>query len=184
MGRIVVRTKSNRTGRRVLKTPLEDRLVCAPANKRYSQCCKAIEAEFKRNFHKPWQAYIEKVSEVIASYVGSRCTSDEGKYRIIRFLAEGGLREDAGRAELREMLGRPQVEEEAWQTYLEEFGKLLKEREEGLKTASYEHGVEKRALWREITDQIHYECHPDDDKRTKSEKAESRKLNRSKSQAS
>ena len=163
MGKIVIPTKSNKTGKRVLKTPLGGKWICAPANRRYSKSCKAIEAEFKRNMHKPWQAYIEKMSEVIASYVGSKSASDEDRYRIIKFLAEGGLTEYAGRPQLGDIPGLYQVEQEAWQGYMEAFGKLLKEREEALDRARYEHGVEKRALWKEISDYYQHECHPEDD---------------------
>ena len=180
MGMIVVPTKFNKTGKRVLKTPLEDKWVCAPANRRYRESCKAIQAEFKRNMHKPWRAYIERMAQVLASYVGSNSASNEDRYRITKFLAEGRLTESAGRPQLGDIPEISQEEEEAWENYIEESSKVFGKWEEGLERASYEHGVEKRALWREITDHIHYEYHPEDDKRAKFEKAEIKKLNMSK----
>ena len=163
MGKIVVPTKLNKTGKRVLTDPYNDKLVCGPANRRYRQSYIAIEAEFNKNMHKPWQAYIEKMSKVIASYVGSESASDEDRYRIIKFLAEGGLRETAlDRPQLGDIPEISQMVQEAWQNYMEAFGKLLKEREEALKRASYEHDVMKRALRREISDYFHHQFHPED----------------------
>lgn len=167
MGKIVIPTKSNKTGKRVLKTPLEGKWVCAPANKRYSQSYKAIMDEFKRNMHKPWQAYVERMAEVLASYVGSKSASKEDRYKIVKFLAEGRLTESAGRPELGDIPDISQEEQEAWETYIEEYGKVYGKWEEDLERASYEHGVEKRALWKEISDYYHHECHPEGDKQKK-----------------
>jgi hypothetical protein len=164
VGKIVIPTKWNKSGKRVLKTPLEGKWVCAPADKRYRESCRAIEAEFKRNMHKPWQAYVERMAEVLASYVGTKSASKEERYRIVKFLAEGRLTESAGRPQLGDIPEISQEEQEAWETYIDEYSKVYGKREEDLKRASYEHDVEKRALWREITDHIHYQYHPEDRK--------------------
>lgn len=150
MGKIVVPTKFNKVGKRVLTTPVEGKWVCAPADRRYRQSRRAIEAEFRSNIHKPWQAYIETMSRFLASYVGSNSASEEDRYRIIRFLAECKLTENADRPQLGDIPGLSQVEQEARKTYVNAFNKLLKKREEALKQASYEHDVEKRELWKEV----------------------------------
>lgn len=164
MGELRIRTKYNKTGWRILKTPLDDKWVYAPANRKYREACKEIRDKFDRNKDKPLKAYIERMSEVIASYLGSESASDEDRYRIIEFLAEGGLIKSRDKPELGEIPGLSKMVEEAWEKYTEESSKLWKEREEGLDRARYEHGVMKRALWREITEHIHYECHPEDEK--------------------
>lgn len=163
MDKIVVPTRFNKTGRRVLKLPLDDKQVCAPANKRYSQSYKAIMDEFNRNMHKPWQAYVERMAEALASYVGSKSASKEDRYKIVKFLAEGRLTESASRPQLGDIPDISQEEQEAWETYIEEYGRVDGKWKEDLERASYEHGVEKRALWREISDYYHHECHPEDD---------------------
>jgi hypothetical protein len=164
MDEIVVPTRFYKTGRRRLKLPLDDKQVCAPANRRYRQSYKAIEAEFHSNMHKPWQAYFERMTEVLASYVSSESASKEERYRIVKFLAEGRLTESADRPQLRDIPGISQEEEEAWEAYMEERGKVYGKWKEGLERASYEHDVEKRALRREVTDHIHYQYHPEDKK--------------------
>ena len=165
MGKIVIPTKFNKTGRRVLTTPLQEKWICAPANRRYRQSCKAIEAEFKRNKDKPLQSYIEEMSHFLASYIASNSASDEDRYRITKFLAKCSLRQsERWSRQLGDIPGLSQVEQEAWQTYMDAFNKLLKEREEALDRASYEHDVMKRALRREIDDHIHHQYHPEDDK--------------------
>lgn len=166
MEELRIPTKFNKTGIRVLKTPLEDKWVCAPANRKYRQACKTITDKFDRNEDKPLKEYIEKMSRIIACYVGSESASDEDRYRIIKFLAEGGLTgsKSADRPEIGDIPGLSKMVQEAWQKYMEESSKLWKEREEALEEARYKHGVERRALWREITDHIHYQYHPEDKK--------------------
>jgi hypothetical protein len=117
--------------------------------------------------HKPWQAYIEKMSQFLGSYVGSNSASEEDRYRIIKFLAECELTENAGRPQLGDIPGLSQVEQEARQTYMGAFGKLLKEGEEALKRASYEHEVDKRELWKEAEDYLRNQSHPEDDKQNR-----------------
>ena len=167
MGKIVVPTKFNKLGKRVLKTPVEGKWVCAPADRRYRQSCKVIEVEFRRNMHKPWQAYIEKMSQFLASYVGSNSASEEDRYRIIKFLAECKLTENGGRPQLGDIPGLSQVEQEARKNYVDAFNKLLKKREEALKRASYEHDVEKRELWKEVEEYLSNQSHPEDDKQNR-----------------
>ena len=176
MGKIVIPTKFNKTGRRVLTTPLQEKWVCTPANRRYRQSYDAIEAEFRRNKDKPLQAYIEEMSHFVASYTASNSASDEDRYRTTKFLAECSLRltgpmaiggpSDSKRwsRQLGDILGLSQVEEKAWQTYVDASSRLEKEREEALDRARDECSTMKRALWREISDHIHRQCHPEDDK--------------------
>jgi hypothetical protein len=175
MGKIVIPTKFNKTGRRVLTTPLQEKQVCAPANQRYRQSYDAIEAEFIRNKDRPLQAYIEEMSHFIASYIASNSASNEDRYRITKFLAESSLRQTGPLAivrrqdserwsrQLGDIPGLSQVEEEAWQTYVDASNKLEKEREEALNRTGSERDAMKRALWREISDHIHHQCHPEDD---------------------
>ena len=65
--------------------------------------------------------------------------------------------------QLGDILGLSQMEKEAWHTYIEASSKLWKEREEALGRSNYEHVTMKRALWREISDHIHHQYHPEDD---------------------
>ena len=87
MDKIVIPTKFNKTGRRVLTTPLQEKSVCAPANLQYKQSYSAIEDEFRRKKDKPLQQYIEEMSHFVASYIASNSPSDEDRYRITKFLA-------------------------------------------------------------------------------------------------
>jgi len=176
MGKIVVPTKFNKTGKRVLTTPLQEKWVCAPANRQYRQAYHAIESEFKKKKDKPLYQYIETMSHFIASYIASSSASNEERYKITKFLAEGSLREIGPMAiggrmnsqrwsqQLGNIPGLSQAEEESWQTYVEESNKLWKRREDALSKASDEHDAMKRALWREISDHIHHQYHPEDDK--------------------
>jgi hypothetical protein len=176
MDKIVIPTKFNKTGKRVLTTPLKEELVCAPANRRYKQSYYAIEAEFRRNKDKPLQTYIEEMSHFIASYIASNSASDGDRYRITKFLAECNLkqtgpiaivgRQDSERwsRQLGDVPGLSQVEEEAWHAYVDASNRLEKEREEALARARDERDAMKRALWREISDHIHQQCHPEDEK--------------------
>lgn len=167
MGKILIPTKFNKTGRRVLTTPLHDKSVCAPANRIYRQSYCAIEAEFKRNKDKPLQTYIEEMSHFVASYIASNSASDEDRYRIAKFLAECSLRQTGPirwSRQLGDIRGLSQVEEKAWQTYVAASNRLEKEKEEALDRARDKCSTMKRALWREISDHIHHQCHPEDDK--------------------
>lgn len=165
MGEIVVPTKFNKKGKRVLKTPVEGKRVCEPADRRYRQSCKVIEAEFKRKMHEPWQGYIEKMSRFLASYVGSNSASEEDRYKIIKFLAECKLAENGGRPELGDIPGLSKVEQEARKMYMKEFNKLLKIREDALKRASYVHDIEKRELWKEVEESLRNQSHTEDERK-------------------
>ena len=164
MANIRIRTQFNKSGWRVLKIPLRDKQVCAPANKRYRESYKVIQDEFKRNMHKPWQEYIERIAEILESYISGKSAKKEDRYKILKYLAESKLEECRGRPEFGEITEISKDEQEAWEKYIEEYGKVYGKWKEDLERASYEHSVEKRALWREITDHIHYQYHPEDKK--------------------
>jgi len=179
MDKIVVCTKFNKTGKRILTTPLQEKQVCAPANRRYRQSYYSIESEFKKKKDEPLYRYIEEMSHFIASYVASSSATHEQRYKITKFLAEGSLREtgpiaiggrmDSARwsRQLIDILGLSQAEEKLWETYVKESNELWEWRKEALKKASNEHDAMKRALWREVSNQIHRKFHPQNDKALK-----------------
>lgn len=165
----VIPTKFNKTGKRVLTIPLDyDKVVYAPANRRYKQDYYAIEAEFKRNKDKPLKGYIEKMSDFLASYVASDSASKEDRYRITKFLAECRLKQSERWSEqLGNISGLSEVDQEAWQAYMEADKRLWEEREEALYEARSRRDAMKKELRREIAEAIHHECHPEGDKQNK-----------------
>jgi len=176
MGKIVVPTKFNKTGKRVLTTPLQGKWVCAPAEQRYRKTLADIEAKFKRRDDESRQRYIETMSHLIASYVSSSSTSSEERYMITKLLAEIVLKERGPIApeevsscqrlsnQLRGVSGLYQAAEEAWRIYAGEGNKLWEERHEEIRIAMMDCKVMRDALWREISDHIHHQCHPEDEK--------------------
>lgn len=162
MEKLEIPTKFNKTGKRVLRTPLDDRVVCAPANRKYKQACHDIDTEFRRNMKKNDEAYIEKMVDFVASYVASDSASKEDKYKIAKFLAEGRLIQFSHWSEeLGYIPGLSEVEEEAWQKMLEGNKKLEEERKDDLHEARSKWYAMKKELWKEIDEYIHHECHPE-----------------------
>jgi len=165
MGKIVVHTKFNRTGKRILTTPLREEYVCAPANRKYRQAYNRIEAEFKKKMHDPDNKYIETVSRFVAEYVASKSSSYDEILKIVKFLAACSIRAIGPRIgshmdsriwlqRLGNIPGLSALEEKAWQTCRKEFNTLWVKRETALQKASYEHDEMKRQLWREISDRL------------------------------
>ena len=168
MEKWVIPTKFNKTGKRVLTIPLDYKVVYAPANRRYKQAYYAIEAEFKRNKDKPLKAYIEKMSHFLASYVASDSASKEDRYKITKFLAECRLRQsERWSQQLGDIPGLSEVDQEAWQAYVDADKKLWEEREDALYEARSKDNAMKKELRREIDEYIHHECHPEGDKQKK-----------------
>ena len=165
MEKSVITTKFNKTGKRVLKIPLDDKVVCAPANRIYRQGRRNIDGEFRRNVKKTEEAYIERMVDFVASYVAGDSASKEDRYKITKFLAEGRLIQFSRWSEnLGYIPGIYEVEQEAWQTMLEADKKLDEERKDALYEARSKWYAMKKELWREIDEYIHHECHPEDEK--------------------
>jgi len=171
MGKIVIPTKFNKTGKRVLTTPLQEKWVCAPANRRYREACPTIKSAWKQKLHEARHLYIETMSNSIASYVANSSTSDEEKYMIIKFLAKESLMEKGSidingpqrwANQLGSITGLSQAVEEASRIYKETLDRVFKEHDEALSRAREECDAMKRALWREISDHIHHQYHPED----------------------
>ena len=161
MDKIVVPTKFNKTGKRVLKTPVDERRIYAPADKKYRRAFDAIQAEWLRKWNSATREYVESMAHWIASYVARDSTPAAEKHRIVKFLAERSLSQRWSN-----QLGRipelARVEEENWEAYVETCGKADEERAIATAKASADHNDMKRALWREIADHIHYQYHPED----------------------
>jgi predicted secreted protein len=82
----------------------------------------------------------------------------------VEYLAYGSMKRSSGRIDmtkLKNISGLSKIEEEAWQTCQKESSTLWRRRESDLAKASNQHDEMKRQLWREITDEIHYEFHPE-----------------------
>ena len=162
MGKLVVPTKFNKTGKRALTTPLQGKWVCAPAEQRYRKTLAAIEAKFKQKSDESRQRYIETMSHLIASYVSSSSTSSEEKYMITKFLAEGRGSWESLSNQLKGVSELSQAAEEAWRIYAEQGNKLWEERTEDIRIAMMDCRGMREALWREISDHIHHQYHPED----------------------
>lgn len=172
MGKIVVPTKFNKTGRRVLTTPLQEKWVVAPANRRYHQAGPTIKSELERKLDEAHRLYLETMLGLIPSYVASSSTNDEDKYMITRFLVQESLMgvqrmhvdvPQRWSNQLGSITGLSQAVKEASRIYEETTGKAYKEHTEALERANEEYYAMIRALWREIFDHIHHQYHPEDD---------------------
>jgi hypothetical protein len=173
MSKMVVHTKFNKTGKRILTTPLQEEGVCAPANRKYGQARNRIETEFKKKWHYPQDRYVDTLSSFIVSYVSNKSSAHEEVYELVKFLAVCSIKATGSRIgihmgsniwlqKLGNIPGLAELEAKAWQTCQKEFKTLLEKRETALKKASNKHDEMKRQLWREISDEIHRQFHPED----------------------
>jgi len=171
--RIIVPTRFNKTGKRVLTTPLDEKKIYAPAYRLYRKAYHTAQAEWKRKRDSAKQTYVESVAHWIASYIARDSTPATEKYKIAKFLAEQNL---AGRGpmnitgpgnsqrwsiqlDIPELSG---VEEKAWEAYVAASKKVDAERDATVAKAGSDCDEMKRALWREISDHIHHQYHPED----------------------
>lgn len=171
MAMIVFPTKFNKTGRRVLTTPLKEKWVCAPAKRRYRKACDVIKSEWKLRLDEARRRYTETMLVLIASYVAGSSTSKEQKHMIISFLIEessigtAAMDVDVPRRwskKLRNITGLDQAAEEASRIYEETRDRVFREWDEALGRAHDEYDAMKRTLWRECSDHIHHEYHVED----------------------
>lgn len=171
MEKIVVPTKFNKTGKRVLSIPLDDRKVCAPAYRLYKKAYRAAQDEWVRKGDSAKRTYAESMAHWIASYVARDSTPVGEKYRIAKFLAEQSLAErgpmnitgpgssQRWSIQLGNMSELASIEEEAWEAYVVICRKADAEREAAIAKAHTDCGDMKRALSREISDHIHHQYH-------------------------
>lgn len=173
MEKIVVPTKFNKTGKRVLSFPLEEERICAPAYQQYRKAYRAAQDEWKRKWDSAEQTYVESVAHWIASYIARDSTSVAERYKITKLLAGLSLAQRGpvpipGQADSERwsiQLGIPKlsdVEEKAWEVYLAASSKADEERDAALAKAKSACDEMKRALSREISDHIHRQHHPED----------------------
>jgi len=168
VGKIIVHTKFNKTGKRILTTPLQEKYVCALANRKYHQACDKIEAEFKSKMHNPQHKYAKTIARFIARYISNNSSSVQETFTLVEYLAYGSMKGSSGRTDmtkLKNIPGLSEIEEESWKTCQKEFSTLWRRRESDLSKASNQHNEMKRQLWREITDEIHNEFHPENEDR-------------------
>ena len=164
MEKIVVSTKFNKTGKRVLTIPLDDRKVCAPAYRLYKKAYPAAQDEWIRKCDSAEQTYVESMAHWIASYVARDSTPATEKYRIAKFLAKQSLVERGpmnlmgpGSAQrwsiqLGDMSELSDIEEKAWKAYITASNKADAERDAAIAKARTDCDNMKRELTREISD--------------------------------
>jgi hypothetical protein len=174
MEKIVVPTKFNKTGKRVLSVPLDEDKIYAPAYQEYRKVYRAVQDDWKRKHNLEIDKYVEKIAHWIASYIAKDSTPDTEKYRIAKFLAEQGLAERAPMnitgprsskrwsVQLGDIPELSSLEEEAWEAYVAAANKADKEKEEALSKASIDCADMKRALAKEISEHIQRQHHPED----------------------
>jgi hypothetical protein len=166
MDRIVVPTKFNSTGRRVFKVPVSDEKVCAPAYQIYRKACRAAEQECRTKKATVRNSYIESLAQWIAAYVAADTTPAEHKYRITKFLAKLSLHERGPMnvkgpgssmrwsVQISGILGLAEVEEQHWETYVENSRNADAERDTALERAKLDCVKMKRGLRLEIRECI------------------------------
>jgi hypothetical protein len=157
VGKIIVHTKSNKTGKRILTTPLQEKYVSAPANRKYYQACNKIEAEFKSKMCNPQHKYTKTLARFIASYIANKSSSVQETFALVEYFAYGSMNGSSGRIDItrfENISGLSDIEEKAWRTCQKEFSILWRKRESDLEIASYEHDKMKRQLWREVAGEI------------------------------
>lgn len=174
MKKIVVRTKFNKTGKRILTIPLDNRRVCAPAHHLYREARHAAEEEWRRKYDFVKRTYIESMAHRIASYVARDSTPIAEKYRTAKFLAEQSLAERGAMnvkgpgssrrwsIQLGNVPELASIEEEAWEAHVVACRKADAERDAAIAKARTDCDDMKRALSREISDHIHRQYHQED----------------------
>ncbi len=174
MDKIVVPTKFNKTGKRVLSTPLDEDKICAPAYQQYRKAYDRAQAEWKRNCDSGVWKYIESMAHWIASYVAKDSTPNTEKYRIAKFLAEQSLAErgpmnttgpgssQRWSVQLGDIPELSSIEEKAWEDYVAGTNKADTEREAALAKARTDCDKMKQALAKEVSEHIHQQHRRED----------------------
>lgn len=165
MGKVVIPTKFNKTGKRVLTTPLDEKKICAPAYRLYSKAVHTAKAEWKCKLDSANRTYVESMAHWIASYVAKDSTPVTEKYRIAKFLAEQSLaagslqRWSIQLGDIPEFSG---AEEEAWEACVTASRKADAERDAAIAKARTDCDDMKRTLSREVSNHIHHQYHQED----------------------
>jgi len=166
MGKVVIRTKFNKTGKRVLKIPLEDRQICAPAYQQYREARHAADEQWRHKWDSAKRAYIETIAHWMASYVARESTSFTERYKITKFLAEQSLAERSPMniegpgssqrwsIQLGGMSKLSSIEQKAWKAYVTVCRKADDERDNAITEACEASDEMARVLRREIHDNI------------------------------
>lgn len=174
MEKIVVPTKFNKTGKRVLSLPLDEAKIRAPAYQQYRKAYRTAQDSWKRKRASAIRTYMEMMTHWIASYVSSDSTPIAQKYKIAKFLAEQSLVERGPMnitgpgsshrwsVQLGDIPELSAVEEEAWEVYVAAANKADTEGEASLAKARTDCDDMKRALAKEISEHIHQQHHPED----------------------
>ena len=166
MDKIIVPTKYNKTGKRILTPPLDDRKISAPAYKLYREAYRAAQAEYRRKLDLAKQNYVESMANWIASYVTGDSKPAAEKYRIVQFVVRQALEkqgpfntEGLGSSrrwsvQIGDIPGLASIEEESWKTYMEECHKADEERDAAVAKAGMDCDEMKRVLSREVSEQV------------------------------
>lgn len=163
MEKIAVPTRFNKTGRRVLQIPLDERKVCAPAYQLYRKACLRAQEEWKLKCESLIRKYVERMAHWIASYVARDSTPATEKYRVAKFLAEQSLAErgpmnttgpgssERWSIQLGDMKELSVFEEEAWEYYVAASNEADAERDAAIAQATSDCDEMKRALRQEVS---------------------------------
>lgn len=173
MEKIVVPTRFNKTGKRVLTIPLDERQVCAPAHRLCREACNKAKDEWIHKWNAAKQTYVESMAHWIASHVARDSTPVAERYKITKLLAELSLAQKGpvpipGRVDSERwsiQLGIPElsdVEQAAWETYLAASHKADVDRDAAFAEAEAARNTLERALRREISNHIHHQYDPED----------------------
>ena len=166
MERIIVPTKFNKSGKRILTVPLDESKICAPAYQRYRKACHRAQTEWKGKRDFNIRMYIERIADWIASYISRDSTPVTEKYRIAKFLVEQGLAKRGPMnvsgpgtslrwsVQLGDIPELASIEEETWEAYVAASGEVEVERDTALARARTDCDNMKQALRREVYDHI------------------------------
>jgi hypothetical protein len=174
MEKIVIPTNFNKTGKRVLSLPLDEKQVYKPAHQQYQKAHRAAQVDYKRKLDSAKQTYVENIAHWIASYIARDSTPATDKYKIARFLTEQSLAErgpmnitgpDSSQrwsVQLGNVLELSTVEEKTWKAYIKASKKADAERDAALAKARSACDEMKQALSREISGHTHRQYYPED----------------------
>ena len=165
MSLIRISTRFNRSGIRVLKTPLSENYVIAPAKRIFKATLERIDSEFRSNMDSSRISCIESISCAIAEYISNNSTTVEKRYSLSKCLAESFYRErihifTIGHYDDTEKLLMDQLKfipslysavKQACDKYITEGGKAFAEHETAREQALSDYSSNKDALWREIS---------------------------------
>ena len=166
MDKIVVPTRFNKTGKRILKVPVTEKRICAPAYRIHNKACQAAERECRTERAAARDKYAESMAEWIASYVAQDSTPTEDKYRVVKFLAKQNLSKSGPMnitgpgssarwsVQIDGIPGLSEVEKQAWETWVEKSRRAAADRDTALRKARGDCESMKRELWNEVTEAV------------------------------